>query len=82
MMRPLIFDFPDDAEALKQDCEYMFGTDYLVCPVLKEGVSEWSVYLPDRNGGWEDTRDGKRYDGGQYVTVSVDLEAIPVFRAL
>ncbi|MCQ2175921.1 MAG: DUF4968 domain-containing protein [Bacteroidales bacterium] len=82
MMRPLIFDFPDDAEALKQDCEYMFGTDYLVCPVLKEGVSEWSVYLPNRNGGWEDTRDGKRYDGGQYVTVSVDLEAIPVFRAL
>ena len=82
MMRPLVFDFPDDAEALRQDCEYMFGTEYLVCPVLEEGVSEWQVYLPQRDGGWEDTRDGKRYDGGQYVTVGVDLEAIPVFRTL
>lgn len=79
VMRPLVFDFPQDSEALRQDSEYMFGPDYLVCPVLEEGVSEWTVYLPVNDGGWEDIRDGRHYDGGTYVTVPVDLEAIPVF---
>ena len=27
-------------------------------------------------------RDGARYDGGRYVEVAVDMEAIPVFRKL
>lgn len=80
VMRPLVFDFPQDTEALRQDSEYMFGPDYLVCPVLEEGVSEWTVYLPANEGGWEDIRDGRHYDGGIHVTVPVDLEAIPVFR--
>ena len=82
LMRPLIFDFPDDEEALKQDCEWMFGTDYLVCPVTEGGVSVWKVYLPENEAGWEDIRDGSRHDGGCYAEVSVDLEAIPVFRRL
>ena len=82
LMRPLIFDFPDDEEALKQDCEWMFGTDYLVCPVTEGGVSVWKVYLPENEAGWEDIRDGSRHDGGRYAEVSVDLEAIPVFRRL
>ena len=79
-MRPLVFDFPQDTEALRQDSEYMFGPDYLVCPVLEEGVSEWTVYLPANEGGWEDIRDNRHYEGGLHVTVPVDLEAIPVFR--
>ena len=82
LMRPLIFDFPDDEEALKQDCEWMFGTDYLVCPVTEGGVSSWKVYLPENESGWEDIRSGARYEGGRYADVPVDLEAIPVFRRL
>ena len=82
LMRPLIFDFPDDEEALKQDCEWMFGPDYLVCPVTEGGVSSWKVYLPENESGWEDIRSGARYDGGRYAEVPVDLEAIPVFRRL
>ncbi|MCQ2186936.1 MAG: DUF4968 domain-containing protein [Bacteroidales bacterium] len=82
MMRPLVFDFPQDGQALLQDSEYMFGTDYLVCPVLEAGVSELTVYLPENEAGWEDIRDGSRHDGGQYCTVPVDIEAIPVFRRL
>ena len=82
LMRPLLFDFPADAEALAQDCEWMFGPDYLVCPVTEGGVSRWKVYLPEHAGGWEDIRDGARYDGARYVEVAVDMEAIPVFRKL
>ena len=82
LMRPLVFDFPQDEEALKQDCEWMFGTDYLVCPVTEGGVSSWKVYLPENPAGWEDVRDGSRLEGGRYAEVPVDLEAIPVFRRL
>ena len=79
LMRPLLFDFPADEEALRQDCEWMFGPDYLVCPVTEGGVSRWTVYLPENPAGWEDVRDGSRYEGGRYHDVPVDLEAIPVF---
>ncbi len=82
LMRPLVFDFPQDEEALRQDCEWMFGPDYLVCPVTEGGVSSWSVYLPGNEAGWEDIRNGTRYEGGRRYDVPVDLEAIPVFRRL
>ena len=82
LMRPLVFDFPQDEEALKQNCEWMFGPDYLVCPVTEGGVATWTVYLPAHEAGWEDIRTGARLAGGQYAVVPVDLEAIPVFRKL
>ena len=82
MMRPLVFDFPGDSEALAQETEFMFGPDFLVCPVTEGHVSSWKVYLPENEGGWEDTRDGNRYDGGGYHDVPVDMENIPVFKRL
>ena len=82
LMRPLVFDFPQDEAALLQKCEWMFGPDYLVCPVTEGGVSNWRVYLPENPAGWEDIRNGAHYSGGAYHIVRVDLDAIPVFRRL
>ncbi|MBR5671541.1 MAG: DUF4968 domain-containing protein [Bacteroidales bacterium] len=79
MMRPLVFDFPADSEALKQDCEFMFGPSLLVCPITEAGVSNWRVYLPKNEGGWTDFRTGEKYEGGRYVDVPADITAIPVF---
>ena len=79
LMRPLVFDFPDDPEALKQDCEFMFGPAILVSPVTKPGVTTWRTYLPASDDGWRDYWTGQVYDGGQYVEISVDLTTIPVF---
>lgn len=78
LMRPLIFDFPDDKDALKQDNEYMFGQSLLVCPVTEKGVSQWRVYLPENEGGWYDFRTGKKYGNG-WSEVPVTIEDIPVF---
>ena len=78
-MRPLVFDFSDDPEALRQKCEYMFGPDLLISPVSESGVTEWKTYLPKNAGGWRDQLTGKHYDGGQYVTTPVDKAHIPVF---
>ena len=80
LMRPLVFDFADDPEALRQKYEYMFGPDLLVSPVTEPGVTTWRTYLPKQEGGWTDCHTGQHYDGGQYVTTPVDKSFIPVFR--
>ena len=79
MMRPLVFDFANDPEALKQKYEYMFGPELLISPVTEAGVSEWPTYLPKNEGGWNDYRTGQHYEGGQTVTTKVDKAHIPVF---
>ena len=79
LMRPLVFDFANDTEALKQNYEYMFGPALLVSPVTEPGVGTWNTYLPKHPGGWTDYRTGKHYDGGQYVTTPVTKAFIPVF---
>jgi alpha-D-xyloside xylohydrolase len=79
LMRPLVFDFANDAEALKQQYEYMFGPALLISPVTEPGVTSWQTYLPQNPGGWTDYRTGRHYDGGQYVTTPVTKAHIPVF---
>ena len=79
LMRPLVFDFANDTEALKQKYEYMFGPALLISPVTEPGVTTWQTYLPQNPGGWTDYRTGKHYDGGQYITTTITKAHIPVF---
>lgn len=79
LMRPFVFDFPEDEEALKQDISYMFGQSLLVYPVTDKGVTECRVYLPENEGGWYDFRTGERHVGGRYIYAPVTIEDIPVF---
>ncbi len=79
LMRPLVFDFVSDTEALKQELEFMCGPRYLVCPVVKLGVTSQRVYLPKNKKGWTHLYNNKHYEGGQYIDIEVDKEHIPVF---
>ena len=79
LMRPLVFDFADDPEALRQKYEYMFGPDLLISPVTEPGVTEWITYLPKNPGGWRDQHTGQHYDGGQTIKTPVSKACIPVF---
>lgn len=78
LMRPLVFDFPHDAEALAQPASYMFGKALLVNPVTAPHVKEWRTYLPTHAGGWYDFHSGRHHEGGQYVDVPVTESTIPV----
>ena len=79
LMRPLVFDFADDPEALQQKYEYMFGPSLLVSPITEPGVKEWKTYLPKTDGGWQEVHTGEHFEGGQTVTTKVFKEFIPVF---
>ena len=79
LMRPLVFDFADDATALAQKYEYMFGPALLISPITEPDVKTWKTYLPKTQGGWYDYYTGQHYDGGQTVTTAVTKARIPVF---
>jgi alpha-D-xyloside xylohydrolase len=79
LMRPLVFDFPADTEALQQKYEYMFGKSLLISPVTESNVTAWNTYLPKHTAGWYDYHTGKHYEGGQTVSTAVDKRQIPVF---
>ena len=78
VMRPMFYDFPDDSHTYNYDTQYMFGPDILVAPVTEADATSKIVYLPE-GAKWTDARNGKTYQGGQEITVPVDINNIPVF---
>lgn len=86
LMRPLFYDFPEDGKAWEIEDEYMFGSKYLVAPVLKAGKTESTVYLP-KTKQWrlvspEGDATGDVLQGGSSVTVSCPLSYMPVFEVV
>ena len=80
LLRTMFYEFPDDDHAWELQDQYMFGSEYLVAPVLHAGETERDVYLPA--GRWENVNDGKQYDGQQTVVAAAPLEVIPVFKKI
>ena len=62
-MRPLFYDFPNDARAWAVDDQYMFGPLYLVAPILEMGARNRSVYFPD-GASWKHLFTEQVYRGG------------------
>ena len=78
VIRPLFYDFPRDKAAWETEDAYMFGPDYLVAPVLYEGLRERKVYLPP-GAMWTNAWTGESFEGGRIVTSPAPLDIIPVF---
>jgi len=77
-MRPLFFDFPDDAAAQSVDDQFLFGPDLLVAPVLHSGVTKRKVYLP-AGATWAEAWTGKKFKGGQTIEAAAPLDRIPLY---
>lgn len=78
VMRPMFYDFYQDTVCWETEDQYMFGPDLLVAPVMQEGVTSRTVYLPEHET-WIESYTGKTYEGGQTVTAEAPLDVIPVF---
>ena len=76
-MRPLFFDFPNDPACHTVEDQFMFGPDILVAPVLEQGATSRSVYLPA--GDWYDAWTGTAQTGGTTLNASSPLARIPVY---
>jgi alpha-glucosidase len=76
-MRPLILEYPADPRFNATADAFLFGTDLLVAPILREGVRERDVELPQ--GIWYDYWNGNRLDGGTRIKTQAPLERSPLF---
>jgi alpha-D-xyloside xylohydrolase len=77
-MRPVFFDFPDDAHAAAVDDQFLFGRDLLVAPVLFHRAKKRNVYLP-AGANWVDAWTGQQLKGGQTLEAAAPLERIPLY---
>jgi alpha-D-xyloside xylohydrolase len=78
IMRGLPFDFKNDPKVYSITDQFMFGHEFLVCPVTEAGATSRSVYLPE-GCRWFDFWTGKMYNGGQEITADAPIEKIPLF---
>jgi alpha-glucosidase (family GH31 glycosyl hydrolase) len=75
--RPLLLEYPNDPNVIDLSDQWMFGDNMLVKPILTEGASSVSVYLPE--GKWIDYWNGNKYSGPTTINYPVTHASIPVF---
>ena len=77
MMRALSLAFPADVGSRAIDDEFLLGETLLAAPVIVEGATSRSVYLPP--GVWFDVWTGERHEGGRSIRVEAPLGSPPLF---
>lgn len=79
IMRPLVYEFQNDENTFDESFEFTLGRDILVANVIEENTKSIEVYLP-KGSTWYDYNDNfKKYEGGQTISIPVDISTIPMF---
>jgi alpha-glucosidase len=79
-----------DEQCFEQEDQFLFGSHIVVAPILEEGQTKKSIYLPQTdplfekeegeiNADWFDFATGLAYEGGTTITLDVTLASIPMF---
>ncbi len=77
MVRPLLLHFQDEAAAHALDDQFLCGDALLVAPVIEEGATRRSVYLP--SGTWHDFWTDELLTGPARVEAAAPLERLPLY---
>jgi alpha-glucosidase (family GH31 glycosyl hydrolase) len=80
MVRPLVLEYPDDPETLREAVKYQFlcGESFLVAPVYQDEAVRDGIYLPA--GTWIDYWTGERHHGPERLHgYPAPLDRLPLF---
>ena len=80
IIRAMFYEFPEDEKCWNEYSQYMFGSKYLVAPILEMNQFERDVYLPE--GTWKDTLDNAIYKGNTTIKAKAPINHIPVFEKI
>ena len=78
LMRPLLFEEPNNPDLYNYSKTYLWGNDILVSPVLKASKTEQEVYFPKDNV-WFDFYTDEKIQGGQTKSVQLKENSIPTY---
>ncbi|RSK46911.1 glycoside hydrolase family 31 protein [Bacillus canaveralius] len=77
VMRPLMFEYPHDANTYQLSDQFMVGDNVIVAPIMQPGIEHRAVYLPE--GQWIDYWTGEEWAGEQHHLIKAELDVLPVF---
>jgi alpha-D-xyloside xylohydrolase len=77
-MRGLFMDFGSDPAVADIGDEYMFGPALLIAPVIEQGMTSRSVYLP-AGADWYNFWTSEKLHGGQRIVVQAPIDTLPIF---
>jgi alpha-glucosidase len=80
IVRPLLWEFPEDERCAEETRGWMFGDALFVSPIVEHGLPEHSFYLPP--GEWFEYASGKAIPGGRDMSVPVDSKTwqdVPIY---
>ena len=81
LCEPMYYSYPDEKNAYEVPNQFFFGSELMVSPVTRPAdkrtfLAPTKVWLP--GGRWTDWYTGRIYEGGRFVTMYRDLNALPV----
>lgn len=79
VLRPLLYEYPEDRTTYTADDEFLFGPAMLVAPITRPGeANEYRhVYLPEDT--WFHLWNGERYDGQDHILAHAPLGEPPIY---
>ncbi|PKR77913.1 alpha-glucosidase [Halalkalibacillus sediminis] len=77
VMRPMYMEYPSDQETYKLFDQFMIGESVLVAPILRPGIKDRLVYLPE--GTWYDYWTDETFEGSRKHIIHAELDQLPIF---
>jgi alpha-glucosidase len=77
ILRPLVWEFPDDPAVGDLGDQAMLGPSVLAAPILTPGATTRDVYLPA--GRWFELHSGAMFDGPTTIQTTAPLAALPLY---
>jgi len=77
LLRPMLFEYPEDAKSWGIEDQYMVGSNLLVAPVMSEETLSREVHLP-AGAEWVDFWSDHTYPGGQSISYDAPIDVLPL----
>ncbi len=71
ILRPLLFEYPEDETTYTMDDEFLLGDALLIAPITRPGIEHRHVYLP--RGTWSHYWTGERIEGPAHILAHAPL---------
>ncbi|CAG9766974.1 unnamed protein product [Ceutorhynchus assimilis] len=81
ILRPLLYQYPEDPVGYDLDDEFLIGTDILTTSVYESNATSVRIYFPGQSDKWVliNGNSTHLYNGGTWANISIDITFTPAF---